>query len=185
MSVKSVWALVKCRLSRGSISTLLMSVHAGRYWVLLWRLLRCGLLRLAGGGHENSRQKSTHTTVRAQWRKPLATATASVAAIALGAVGLSGPLAPASAAQSDDSEAEGRLLTGGGVVNLNDIAEIAGAYSANPSAPGEVDHPLSLEVLGALDIDLGDGLQLFGENGVIGVGALGQYASTSDGEVPL
>ncbi|WP_277050496.1 choice-of-anchor G family protein, partial [Ruania albidiflava] len=131
------------------------------------------------------RQKTARTSVRAQWRKPLAIATASVAAIALGAVGLSGPMAPASAAQSDDSEAEGRLLTGGGVVNLNDIAEIAGAYSANPSAPGEVDHPLSLEVLGALDIDLGDGLQLFGENGVIGVGALGQYASTSDGEVPL
>ena len=131
------------------------------------------------------RQKSAHTTVRAQWRKPLAIATASVAAVALGAVGLSGPLAPASAAQSDDSEAEGRLLTGGGVVNLNDIAELAGAYSAHPSAPGVVDDPLSLEVLNSLDLDLGDGLQLFGENGVIGLGALGQYGSTAEDEVPL
>lgn len=131
------------------------------------------------------RQKTARTSARAQWRKPLAIATASVAAVALGAVGLSGPLAPASAAQSDESEAEGRLLTGGGVVNLNDIAEIAGAYSATPTEPGEVNHPLSLEVLNALDIDLGDGVQLFGENGVIGLGALGQYANTAEGADPL
>ncbi|HIZ37036.1 MAG TPA: choice-of-anchor G family protein, partial [Candidatus Ruania gallistercoris] len=131
------------------------------------------------------RQKTARTSARAQWRKPLAIATASVAAVALGAVGLSGPLTPASAAQSDESEAEGRLIAGGGVVNLNDIAEIAGAYSATPTAPGEVNSPLSLEVLNALNIDLGDGLQLFGENGVIGVGALGQYANTAEGADPL
>src|SRR5699024_7764396 len=80
---------------------------------------------------------------------------------------------------------EGRLITGGGTVNLNDIAELAGAYSADPSAPGVVENPLSIEVLNSLDLDLGDGLQLFGENGVLALGALGQYSSTGEGGQPL
>src|SRR5699024_6156108 len=70
-------------------------------------------------------------------------------------------------------------------VNLNDIAELQGAYSADPSAPGVVENPLSIEVLNSLDLDLGDGVQLFGENGVLALGALGQYACTGEGGVPL
>ena len=87
---------------------------------------------------------------------------------------------------TDDSEAEGRLLTGNtAAVDLNSIADLAGAYSADPSASGAVNHPLSADVLNALNIDLGDGLQLFGPNGIVGVGALGQYANTAPGAVPL
>src|SRR5690606_19899190 len=85
----------------------------------------------------------------------------------------------------DDSEAEGRLLSGGGVVDLNSIAALNPAYSADPSATGVAQNPLSLDVLNALDIDLGDGVQLFGENGVVGVGALAQYARTNPGEAPF
>src|SRR5699024_9776470 len=115
----------------------------------------------------------------------LGIATASIAAVALGAVGLTGPLDTAAAQQSDTAEAEGRLLTGGGTVNLNDIAELQGAYSADPSAPGGVENPLSIEHLNSLDLDLGDGVQQFGENGVLALGALGQYASTGEGGLPL
>ncbi|WP_420114843.1 choice-of-anchor G family protein, partial [Pseudactinotalea sp.] len=103
----------------------------------------------------------------------------------MGSLSVAGAISPAVALPTDDSEAEGRLISGGGVVDLNTIAALNPAYSASPSEPGEVVSPLSLEVLEALDIDLGDGIQLFGENGIIGVGALGQYANTAEGEVPL
>src|SRR5690606_37757083 len=91
------------------------------------------------------------------------------------------PLA-AQAAITDDSEAEGRLITGNaGIIDLNSIADLGGAYSADPSAPGEVNHPVDIGILNALDIDLGDGLQLFGDNGILALGALGQYANTAEG----
>ncbi|MCW4458683.1 choice-of-anchor G family protein [Microbacterium sp. MPKO10] len=89
---------------------------------------------------------------------------------------------PASALESDTAEAEGRLISGDGTINLNDIAELAEAYKADPSNPGEQSSAIDLAVLDALNIDLGDGVQLFGPNGVIGVGALGQYASASPGD---
>ncbi|MGL3149252.1 choice-of-anchor G family protein, partial [Microbacterium sp. A82] len=96
-----------------------------------------------------------------------------------------GPTA-ALALESDSSEAEGRLITGStATLDLNTVADLAGAYSADPSATGADNHPLSLEVLSALNIDLGDGLQLFGPNGIVGVGALGQYANTSADGAPL
>lgn len=83
------------------------------------------------------------------------------------------------AAETDTSEAEGRVLSGsGGSVNLNDIADLAPAYVADPEG-GEQASTIDLTVLNALNIDLGGGVQLFGENGVIGIGALGQYASAN------
>src|SRR5699024_10016743 len=140
---------------------------------------------LTRGSYVTPRQNFARASARAQWRRPLGIATASIAAVALGVVGLTGPVDTAAAQASDTAEAEGRLITGGGAVNLNDIAELAGAYSADPSAPGPVEHPLSIEVLNSLDLDLGDGVQLFGENGVLALGALGQYASTGEGGLPL
>src|SRR5690625_278485 len=122
---------------------------------------------------------STRTPTRL--RRNAKRAFAAVAAVSLGVVGL----APAAmAAPEDQSEAEGRLLSGGGIVYLNGLGALAPAYSADDSFPEESVSPLSLEVLQALDIDLGGGVQLFGENGVIGVGALGQYANT-EGAVPF
>src|SRR5699024_645655 len=87
--------------------------------------------------------------------------------------------AAATAAETDNAEAEGRFLTFGGSLGdtVNFLAELAPAYSANPSGDPENSRSLDLELLSALDIPLGDGLQLFGENPILGLGALGQYSS--------
>src|SRR5699024_8219546 len=36
-----------------------------------------------------------------------------------------------------------------------------------------------------LDIDLGSGVKLFGDNGILALGALGQYANTAEDEAPF
>src|SRR5690606_16491850 len=62
-----------------------------------------------------------------------------------------------------------------------DLAEIQGALAENPSGNHpEVTHPLAAEVLNALTVDLGEGIQLFGPNGVIELGAVNQYAGAQD-----
>ena len=103
------------------------------------------------------------------------------------AASMAGGSVPASAIQSDQSEAEGRFLTfQGGFVDIDDLAAINGAYSAFPSEGGGVDNtPLELEVLNTLDIDLGNGVKLFGDNGILALGALGQYANTAEDEAPF
>ncbi|WP_345065290.1 choice-of-anchor G family protein [Leifsonia kafniensis] len=98
----------------------------------------------------------------------------------MGSLAFAGLSAPAFAAPGDKSEAEGRILSGGGVINLDGVASLAPAYSGNPSSPAASTSPLSLAVLSALNVDLGSGIKLFGANPVIGVGALGQYASSVD-----
>src|SRR5690625_847204 len=113
-----------------------------------------------------------------RWRRGLAFAAA-------GALAIVGAEPAAQALSTDEAEAEGRLLSGGGAVNLNAIAALAPAYSAHDSDSGIDQNPLSLDVLNALGIDLGDGIQLFGPSGIIGVGALGQYARTGAEEVPF
>jgi hypothetical protein len=110
---------------------------------------------------------------RALRRNPFVYATSLGAVVLLGVGGLA---LPASALASDQSEAEGSILSGGGLVDLNDIASLAPAYRANPSSTGVDPHPLSASVLNALNINLGSGIQLFGGGGVLGVGALDQYA---------
>ena len=91
--------------------------------------------------------------------------------------------AAATAAETDNAEAEGRFLTFGGSLGdtVNFLAELAPAYSANPSGDAENSRSLDIEALNALNIDLGDGLQLFGENPILGLGALGQYSRTDAG----
>src|SRR5690554_364814 len=113
-----------------------------------------------------------------RWRRGIAIAAASSLAII-------GTAPAVHSLPEDDAEAEGRLISGGGIVNLNGIAALDPAYSADPSASGVAENPLSIKVLEALDIDLGDGIQLFGDNGIIGVGALAQYARTSPDEAPF
>lgn len=108
-----------------------------------------------------------------------------LAAVALGAIVVGTLGAPAQALPTDKSEAEGRLLSGGGVINLNDIAALNPAYSADPSQTGSNAHPLDAEVLRALNLDLGGGVQLFGANPVIAVGALNQYANTDPTRPPF
>src|SRR5690625_1057167 len=93
-----------------------------------------------------------------------------------------GSAVPANAAPEDDSEALGKFLGGQALgIDLDDIAEVHGALAENPS--GEyplVTNPLGAEVLNALNIDLGDGIQLLGENGVIQLGAVNQYAEAQN-----
>jgi hypothetical protein len=120
--------------------------------------------------HENTVRQRTRTAGRR-----FAAMVATVGLVMIGSL-----VTPAAAAETDSAEAEGRVLSGGGTVNLDGIANLAPAYSADPSAPGPVASPLQLSVLSALGIDLGGGVQLFGPNGVIAVGALEQYATTSD-----
>ncbi|ACZ23238.1 Ig-like domain-containing protein [Sanguibacter keddieii DSM 10542] len=120
--------------------------------------------------HENTLRQRTRTVGRR-----LAAMVATVGLVMIGSL-----VTPASALETDSAEAEGRVVSGGGTINLDGIASLAPAYSADPSAPGTVASPLQLSVLNTLGIDLGGGVQLFGPNGVIAVGALEQYATTSD-----
>lgn len=120
--------------------------------------------------HENTVRQRTRTAGRR-----LAAMVATVGLVMIGSL-----VTPAAAVETDSAEAEGRVLSGGGTVDLDGVASLAPAYSADPSAPGTVASPLQLSVLSALGIDLGGGVQLFGPNGVIAVGALEQYATTSD-----
>ncbi|MVT25991.1 choice-of-anchor G family protein, partial [Nesterenkonia alkaliphila] len=90
--------------------------------------------------------------------------------------------APAQAAPDDVSEALGKFLGGSAVnIDLDDIAEVNGALAENPSGEHPlVTNPLGAEVLNVVGLDLGDGLQLFGPNGVIQLGAVNQYAEAAD-----
>lgn len=102
-------------------------------------------------------------------------AAATVAAVIIGGASL-----PANAATADATQAEGRLVSGSGAVDLDDIAAIAGSFAA--TAPGgaaasETD-PLDLTVLNSLGVTV-NGLQLLGDNGLVDVGVAGQVASTS------
>jgi hypothetical protein len=80
------------------------------------------------------------------------------------------------AAPGDRAQAEARFLSGDGLVDLDSVAELDGAYSQFTPG-GAVDAPLDVTVLSL--IDLGLGLQLFGGNDVLELGAVGQYAATS------
>ncbi|WP_378146575.1 IPT/TIG domain-containing protein [Cnuibacter sp. UC19_7] len=81
------------------------------------------------------------------------------------------------AAPTDRAEAEGLFLSGGSAaVDLDSVAELAGPYNAFPPGDAE-DAPLDITALQA--IELGLGVDLFGDNSILTLGAVGQYASTS------
>lgn len=80
------------------------------------------------------------------------------------------------------SQAQGRFLSGSvGATNLDNIVAIAPASATNDgTTPKNVNsHPLDVLALNAVNADLGSGLNLFGANGVITLGAANQYASAS------
>ncbi|RWZ46294.1 hypothetical protein ELQ90_14650 [Labedella phragmitis] len=87
----------------------------------------------------------------------------------------------ASAAPGDRAQAEALFLSGDGLIDLDTIAELAGPFSQ--FTPGSAENaPLDVSALGL--IELGLGLQLFGGNDVLDLGATGQYTATSaDGAV--
>ncbi|MCS5496863.1 IPT/TIG domain-containing protein [Cnuibacter physcomitrellae] len=81
------------------------------------------------------------------------------------------------AAPTDRAEAEGLFLSGGSAaVDLDSVAELAGPYNAYPPGGAE-ESPLDVTALQA--IELGLGVDLFGDNSILTLGAAGQYAETS------
>ncbi len=107
------------------------------------------------------------------------------AALAAGAVLAGFAAAPAAALPTDKSEAEGRVLSGGGSINLNDIAALTPAYSADPSSPEVVQNNLDVTALKSLNLDLGNGIQLGDASELLGAGILGQYAAADKDGVPF
>lgn len=90
----------------------------------------------------------------------------------------------ANAAPTDVSEARGKFL-GGQVrgIDLDAIAEIGGADAANPSGEASDTNPLDVTVLNAVEVEVTPRLQLFGDNGIITLGAVQQYAEAeADGD---
>ncbi|MFS2076376.1 choice-of-anchor G family protein, partial [Curtobacterium sp. CT11-133] len=102
-------------------------------------------------------------------------ATATGAAVIIG-----GATLPAHAAATDATQAEGRLLSGSGSVDLDSVAALAGSFGA--TAPGGAtagqSDPLDLSVLNSIGINVPGGIQLLGQNGLVNVGVAGQVAST-------
>ncbi|MDM7890991.1 choice-of-anchor G family protein [Curtobacterium caseinilyticum] len=88
---------------------------------------------------------------------------------------------PAAAAPTDVTEAEGVLLRGGGVVDLDDIAQLAGAYAARgaTSGGGTTSQPVDLQALDAVRVGLGNDIDLLGPQGILTLGVAGQYASAT------
>ncbi|RKR73136.1 choice-of-anchor G family protein [Frondihabitans australicus] len=103
------------------------------------------------------------------------------ASLVVGGVIASMTVLPAQAAAGDVSEGEGVLLSGSGIVNVNNIAQLKGAYSSSTatSSLGTVANPLDLTALNAVNVNLGNGIQLLGNNGILTLGVNGQYANTS------
>ncbi|MCK0118660.1 choice-of-anchor G family protein, partial [Isoptericola sp. S6320L] len=94
----------------------------------------------------------------------------------VGAAALTG--IPAQAVPTDESEALGTFLGGEAAgINLDDIAEVQGALAEYPSGSELETNPLAADVLNAVAVDLGGGLSLLGENGLIELGAVNQYAA--------
>ncbi|ARC57537.1 hypothetical protein AS850_10665 [Frondihabitans sp. 762G35] len=103
------------------------------------------------------------------------------AATVVGAVIAAGAIVPAQAATGDISASEGLLLSGGGIVNVDTLAQLRGAYSSTnaTSSAGAVSNPLDLTALSTVGVGLGNGVQLLGTNGILNLGVVGQYASST------
>ncbi len=101
-----------------------------------------------------------------------------LAAVAVGTVAALGfPLAASAAPVV--SQGEGRLLTASlGGVPLDALLALAAASAVNSDGSPTVisNVPLDATALSALNINVGSGIALFGENGIIELGAVGQYA---------
>jgi hypothetical protein len=124
---------------------------------------------------------STRSGGRARGGGPRARrAGAVVAGASLVAASVFAGAAPASARPTDTTEALGRFLGGDvglGGVDLDAIAEVEGADAARPSGAARDTDPLSAAVLGTLGVEVGGGLSLLGDDGLVRLGAVNQYAA--------
>jgi hypothetical protein len=79
------------------------------------------------------------------------------------------------AAPGDRAQAEALFLSGDGLIDLDTLAELDGPYSE--FTPGGAENaPLDVTALSLIEVGLG--LQLFGGNDVLDLGAVGQFAAT-------
>ncbi|PCN48979.1 hypothetical protein Csp2054_05305, partial [Curtobacterium sp. 'Ferrero'] len=88
--------------------------------------------------------------------------------------------APATAAPAA-SVGQGRFLSGTALgLNLDDLLAVTPADARNTGGATDTDvHPLDVTALNAVDVDLGDGLNLLGDNGILTLGAVNQYAQAN------
>jgi hypothetical protein len=99
-----------------------------------------------------------------------------VATAGLVGVGAFAGASVATADTNDQTEALGRFLGGGGGdIDLDDIVALAGAHAAYPSGPELETAVIDATVLDAINAELE--FDLFGDNGVIALGAVNQYAA--------
>lgn len=119
-----------------------------------------------------------HSTVTARTRRLVGAAGAVAVVAAL--------VIPSGAAQAADvvSQGTGRLITTSllGTDVLDSVVALKGAVAVNPDASGDVtvDRPLDASaVAGLLGLQAGS-TNLFGDNGIIRLGAVGQYAQARD-----
>lgn len=103
-----------------------------------------------------------------------------VTAALLGAGGSILAAAPATAAPVA-STGQGRFLSGSALgVNLDDILTVTPANAVNSGGATDTDvHPLDVTALNAVNVDLGGGLNLLGNNGILTLGAVNQYAAAN------
>ncbi|GMA25592.1 hypothetical protein GCM10025864_33510 [Luteimicrobium album] len=131
----------------------------------------------------DSQRKASHwlavRTTRARTvRRGVALAATSVI---IGAVSLTA--LPATAAPTDVSEAYGRLLSGSALtLDLDTVAALDGATAENPSGTHPTDGPSNLDASAVADLLTlqTNGVNLFGNNGIVKLGVGGQYAEAKD-----
>ncbi|WP_123679475.1 IPT/TIG domain-containing protein [Curtobacterium sp. PhB115] len=98
----------------------------------------------------------------------------------LGAGGSILAAAPAMAAPAA-STGQGRFISGSALgLNLDDILTVTPADAVNTGGAAVTDvHPLDVTALNAVNVDLGGGLNLLGQNGILTLGAVNQYAAAN------
>jgi hypothetical protein len=103
-----------------------------------------------------------------------------VTAALLGAGGSILAAAPAMAAPVA-STGQGRFLSGSALgLDLDDILAVTPADAVNTGGATDTDvHPLDVTALNAVNVDLGGGLNLLGDNGILTLGAVNQYAAAN------
>jgi hypothetical protein len=101
-----------------------------------------------------------------------------VTAALLGAGGSILAAAPATAAPVA-STGQGRFLSGSALgLNLDDILTVTPADAVNTGGATDTDvHPLDVTALNAVNVNLGGGLNLLGNNGILTLGVVNQYAA--------
>jgi hypothetical protein len=125
-------------------------------------------------GRSDVISRSSRTTIRHRWGTGstwFRVASAAVVATLFASAGAGAAVA----APGDRAQAEALFLSGDGLVDLDSLAELDGPYSQ--FTPGGAENaPLDVTALSLIEIGLG--LQLFGGNDVLDLGATGQYAAT-------